>query len=128
MGAQRRVNFLRIGLVATIALAVGVGASMVPASAGVGLATSAELAKKTSDVRDITYEEWTTAADFATGAAAGVVTTGDELQLGSAAGTTSYTDPFGDGTAKSYDYATWTSPSTTVGFNATEAIASWNAT
>lgn len=41
--------------------------------------------------------------------------------------TQSYTDPFGDGTAKTYDTGTWTSPVVELDFEGDEAIASWNA-
>ena len=76
--------------------------------------------------RDIRYTQWTSTADFATGAAAGVATAGDVLTFQSAAGQTSYTDPV-LGTTGTYDFATWTSPSAAVGFTATQAVASWTA-
>lgn len=40
--------------------------------------------------------------------------------------TLQYTDPFGDGTAKTYEYGTWTSPVVSPGYSIDEAIASWN--
>ena len=52
----------------------------------------------------------------------------DTLTFGTATGTTSYVDPFGDGTAKTYDRTTWTSPEVQTSFGLTELIASWNAT
>jgi hypothetical protein len=42
--------------------------------------------------------------------------------------TVSYTDPFGDGTARTYDYGSWTTPVVKLGYGGDEAIASWNAT
>ena len=40
---------------------------------------------------------------------------------------TTYTDPFGDGTARSYDVGTWTSPVVDVSYPIDQAISSWNA-
>ncbi|MDW5329114.1 C39 family peptidase [Plantactinospora sp. KLBMP9567] len=42
------------------------------------------------------------------------------------AGTTEYADPH-TGTTRTWSYATWTSPVTPVGFDASELVASWNA-
>lgn len=41
--------------------------------------------------------------------------------------TREYVDPFGDGTAKTYDYGSWTTPVIPLGYGGDEAIASWNA-
>jgi hypothetical protein len=129
MGAQRQRDFLRTGIVAVLALGLGMVATMAPAAATVrtGAAQSSD-AKAQGDVRNITYREWTSDADFATGAPNGVTASAGSLTLTGVAGTTSYTDPFGTGGPRSYEFATWTSPSVTVGYDATEAIASWNAT
>jgi len=121
MGARQR-GFLRAGIVAVLAF----GLAGAPSTVGAGAATVE--AKAGSDVRDITYREWTTDAHFATGAGTGVTIGGGSLTFGAGAGTISYTDPYGAGGPRSYDYATWTSSSIAPGFDATEAIASWNAT
>jgi hypothetical protein len=42
--------------------------------------------------------------------------------------TVNYTDPFCDGSAKTYDYGIWTSPVVELDYAGDEAIASWNAT
>lgn len=78
--------------------------------------------------RDIGYHRWASAADFGAGAHDGTAVTGDALTFGTATGTTAYIDPFGDGTAKTYERATWISPEVRPGFNLTELVASWNAT
>jgi hypothetical protein len=117
MGAPR----LFVGVVA--AVVVGLGATTVAPAA----ASQVSGLKADPDVRNITYREWTTDAEFATGAAAGAGISADALVIASALSTTQYTDPFGTAGARSYDYATWTSPTVPLGYAATEAIASWNA-
>ncbi|MGE5830046.1 MAG: hypothetical protein ACM30G_17050, partial [Micromonosporaceae bacterium] len=125
MVAQRPRDLLRAGIVAMLAIGLGTAAATVPAAASVQAVSSG--AKTDADQRNITYREWTTDADFATGAASGVAAGSGSLTMVSAAGTASYTDPYGTTGAHSYDFATWTSPTITVGFAATEAISSWNA-
>jgi hypothetical protein len=63
---------------------------------------------------------WSSDAELATGAMAGVAVSGGALTLASPAGQRDYN-------GSTYDYATWTSPMVTTGFAATEAVASWNA-
>ena len=92
------------------------------------LATVPSEATKVPLRSDITYQTWTSSADFLSGTRAGTTVTGDSLTFGTAAGTTSYVDPFGDGSAKSYDQTSWTSPPVATSFGLTELIASWNAT
>jgi len=85
-------------------------------------------ATKVPQQRDITYQTWTSASDFLAGTRTGTTVTGDSLTFGTATGITSYVDPFGDGSAKSYDQTSWTSPQVATGYGLTELIASWNAT
>ncbi|HEX6074272.1 MAG TPA: C39 family peptidase [Micromonosporaceae bacterium] len=93
-----------------------------------GTATvSAATQKADTQGRDITYTRWTSSTEFAAGSADGAATAGDALTIGSPVGTLDYTDPFGDGSARRYEYARWTSPLVTPGHAATEAIPSWNA-
>jgi len=94
---------------------------------GATAASSATTLKKSDSTRDVLYHDWTSSADFAGGTTEGVSTSGDALSIGSTVGSLDYTDPFGDGTSRSYEYSRWTSPSVSLGFNATEAIASWAA-
>ncbi|MFC0623543.1 peptidase C39 family protein [Kribbella deserti] len=77
--------------------------------------------------RDIAYRSWTSTADFATGAHQGTAASQGGLILARATGTTSYVDPFGDGRARTYDQASWISPTVRPGFGLTELIASWTA-
>jgi hypothetical protein len=90
------------------------------------LAAPSEAAK--AQQRDITYSAWTSTADFSAGTHDGTTVTDDTLTFGTSTGTTSYVDPFGDGSAKSYDHVSWTSPEVSPGFGLTELVASWDAT
>lgn len=77
--------------------------------------------------RHILYEDFDSAAEFASGSFDGTTATPDGLRITDPAGQRDYTDPFGDGSTTAYDYATWTSPLVTPDFNYTELIASWDA-
>lgn len=92
------------------------------------LATVPSEAAKQPQQRDIAYETWTSTSDFLSGIRSGTTVADDALTFGTATGTTSYVDPFGDGTATSYDQTSWTSPRVPTSFGLTELIASWNAT
>ena len=84
-------------------------------------------AKAATQQSRVSYQQWTTAADFAGGTSEGVEPYGtDAITIAQPAGTASYTDPFG-GATKTWDYARWTSPTVPVGFGATQLVASWNA-
>ena len=85
-------------------------------------------AVKVAQPRQIAYRTWTSTADFLAGAQFGTTVTDGALTFGTSTGTTSYVDPFGDGTAKSYDQTSWVSPPVSSGFGLTELVASWNAT
>ncbi|WP_346537127.1 peptidase C39 family protein [Micromonospora sp. DPT] len=74
----------------------------------------------------ISWQDWTSDTDWATGDAAGTVVTAAGLTLGTPVGTTLYKDPHSKSN-RSWAYGTWTSPVTQVGFDATELVASWNA-
>ncbi|WBQ04545.1 peptidase C39 family protein [Kribbella sp. CA-293567] len=78
--------------------------------------------------REITYRTWTSSADFLSGTRSGTTVAGGALRFGSATGTTAYVDPFGDGSAKTYEQASWISPEVRPGYGLTELVASWNAT
>jgi len=106
----------------TTTLAVALVSTLAVAS------TAPAAAKKTSPAAShVTYVDWSNAADFASGTSEGTALSGDDLIIGTTQGTIEYTDPFGNGTAKRYEYATWTSPEVRPGFNLTELVASWNA-
>ena len=77
----------------------------------------------------ITLTRWTDNADFRTGTLEGVKLTGGKLVLDRRADlpTRAYVDPFGDGTSRSYEMGTWTSPVVELAYADDEAISSWNA-
>lgn len=78
--------------------------------------------------RPIQYQSWSSNLDFLRGSNAGTLPFAGAIRLARPTGTTAYTDPFGDGQARDYEYATWTSPVVRPGFGLTELVASWNAT
>jgi hypothetical protein len=78
--------------------------------------------------REVGFHTWTSSADFLAGTRTGTTVADGALTFGTAAGSTPYVDPFGDGTAKTYEQASWVSPEVHPGFGLTELVASWNAT
>ncbi|WP_245714598.1 hypothetical protein [Micromonospora inyonensis] len=84
-------------------------------------------AGQTTHDEQITWQDWTGTADWSRGTAAGTVATPAGLTLGVPAGSTTYRDPH-TGIKRTWAYGTWTSPVTPIGFDASEMIASWNAT
>lgn len=77
----------------------------------------------------ITFHEWSKHPDWKRGTHNGTYAipghrTG--ITIKQPAGTTEFTDPH-TGTTRTWEYATWTSPATEIGFDATELVASWNA-
>ena len=89
----------------------------------VGIAPSAGATEPTTH-RDISFHHYT-GLGFLAGQSEGTKFDGT-LKIGHPAGSTDYTDPFGNGT-KTYDYAQWTSPTFQPGFGLTELVSSWNA-
>ena len=80
-------------------------------------------------MRRIVYGGWSSGADFDLGTHQGTAVLGDVLAFGTeAAGTRSYVDPYGDGSAVTYEQSAWLSPEVRPGFEVTELIPSWNAT
>ena len=79
--------------------------------------------------RSITLTRWTSDADFQRGEREGLTAQSGALTLDGTVSLPSatYTDPFGDGTARSYDVGTWTSPVVEVSYPIEQAISSWNA-
>ncbi|WP_346537128.1 peptidase C39 family protein [Micromonospora sp. DPT] len=77
----------------------------------------------------ITFQEWSTHPDWRGGTHQGTYAipghrTG--ITIGQPVGTTEFTDEH-TGMTRTWEYATWTSPRRTIGFDATELVASWNA-
>ncbi len=94
----------------------------------IAVAPAPALAKNTTATHaNISYHEWTTAADFAAGSSSGAALAGDALTFGSATGSLPYDDQGFGFPTRTYDSATWTSPVYAPGFGLTELVASWNA-
>lgn len=77
----------------------------------------------------ITFQEWSRHPDWRAGTHRGTYAVPGHragLTIGRPAGTTEFADPH-TGTTRTWEYATWTSPRTPIGFDATELVASWNA-
>ena len=93
------------------------------------LATSllSPLPAEAAPARQISYDQWATAAQFRTGVLAGVRVANGRLRIATPIGTRRYDDPHG-GRTKTYRYGHWTSPWKRPGFGLTELIASWDAT
>jgi hypothetical protein len=100
------------------------------ASLGSGASTGAGTPTDTDvEVAPVDYHSWTLPSDWRLGAhnGTGPVHSGRPgVLLDHSVGTTEYTDPHTGKTA-SWEYATWTSPVRSLGFGATELVASWNA-
>jgi len=103
-------------------------ALVAPLIGGSVAGTAAAGDKKGNPVHHVGFVSWSDAGDFAAGSGDGTAVDGGELVIGTATGGRTYTDPFGDGSAVSYESASWTSPVVEPGFDLTELVASWNAT
>lgn len=124
-----RARLRAVAFAGVIALALS--STAIPAFAGPSAPASATAAAGVSTVHDeqITYQDWSSYADWRRGTDQGTVAipgvrTG--ITLLTPVGTTQYADPH-TGITKTWEYGTWTSPLTQVGFDASELVASWNA-
>jgi hypothetical protein len=85
-----------------------------------GSAEPAATAERRAPARRIAYTEWTGAAGFGAGTAAGVRVGHGRLRLAEPVARRTYME-------KRYDEGRWSSPWTSPGFGLTELIASWSA-
>ncbi|MEH1169603.1 peptidase C39 family protein [Micromonospora sp. CPCC 205539] len=113
------------------ALAGATALTLLAAAAPAAAAQPLTGARPPTTVHDeqITYQDWSGPVDWLRGSRAGTrVVPGlrSGLTLARPTGTTEYADPH-SGVTRTWEYGTWTSPKTPVGFDATELIASWNA-
>jgi hypothetical protein len=97
--------------------------------ATVSTASPAAASSPVQHNEQIEYHNWSSYPEWRSGTGNGTFNipgfrTG--VTIGQPAGTTAYTDPH-TGVTKNWEYATWTSPVHTIGFPATELVASWNA-
>jgi hypothetical protein len=72
----------------------------------------------------VDFRSWRGPELLLAGSRAGLIPTFQGLRIGRPAGTVEHTEPSG---TRSYDYGTWTSPFYRQGFDATQLVASWNA-
>ncbi|MEU6206178.1 C39 family peptidase [Micromonospora musae] len=101
----------------------------VPAYAATPAAAAHSATRPVSHDEQVTFHDWSRYPDWRRGSHSGtraVPGPRPGLTLARPAGTTDYTDPH-TGVTRSWEYGTWTSPVTAVGFDATELVASWNA-
>ncbi|MBB5872392.1 hypothetical protein F4553_005826 [Allocatelliglobosispora scoriae] len=110
---------LRAGVIAGVSAIALLTTSAAPAGASAAPITHDE---------QITFHRWSDASDWRSGTSASTLTLplGLGVTMLRPAGTTDYTDPH-TGITKTWDYSTWTSKVTPVGFDASELVASWNA-
>ena len=87
-----------------------------------GTAFARDTSKQSSTNRDIVMKRWS----WGEGTASGARVDGATLVFDHATGTTQYTDP-ASGVTRTYDTATWTSPSAGTSFHVQEIIPSWTA-
>jgi hypothetical protein len=93
----------------------------------VATAQLAEAQPKHADDEAVDYHEWSGARDFRGGRLDGLTEDRGVVRIGRPAGTVEHTEPV-LGTTRTYDFGQWTSPEYHHGFDATQLIASWNAT
>ncbi|WP_414635885.1 C39 family peptidase [Actinophytocola sp.] len=80
-----------------------------------------------TDSAPVDFHQWRSRLDFLTGQSEGLLPAArGGVRIGWPVGTIEHTEP-GLGTTRRYDYARWTSPMYRQGFDATQLVASWNA-
>ncbi len=107
--------------------ALSLSIAVMTAAATILPATSATAKKDSSAVTHVAYQQWDSGTEFAEGSKVGTAVSGDSIVLAPPLGSSTYTDPWGGGSAQAYDVGTWTSPEVSPGFDYTELVASWNA-
>lgn len=123
---------LGLGFVAFATTAALVVIPVSPSTAAAATHPEAHLSVNTpaSDATKITTTHWDSLRGLLSGHRSGLIPTfhgGLALRPFGRLPSITYTDPFGDGTAKTYDYGSWTSPVVQAGYPIDESISSWNA-
>src|SRR2546430_6307749 len=81
-----------------------------------------------TDAAPVNFHQWRSHVDFLFGHGEGVLPDPrGGVRIGRPVGTVEHTEPL-LGTTRTYEYARWTSPLYRQGFDATQLVASWNAT
>jgi hypothetical protein len=102
-------------------------AAVLAVAASLASPVTPPLAAAADETQHVGFHSWDSTAQLAHGRLDGTKVDHGRISMVRATGTTSYTDPFGDGTPVVYDSATWTSPVVHPGFDLDELVASWNA-
>lgn len=127
MAGPRPYTVAVVGVTAFALLATASAALARPVGATADPTAAVSTTGPTPHDEQITWQDWAGETDWRGGTAAGTVVTPAGLTLGTPTGTTDYRDPH-TGTKRNWAYGTWTSPVAPIGFDASELIASWNAT
>ncbi|TDV41774.1 C39 family peptidase [Actinophytocola oryzae] len=102
-------------------VAAGLGAALV-----MSLSAAPVVAEPAADDAPVDFHQWTSQTDFRKGRSEGVLPTPSGLVISRPVGTVEHTEP-DLGTTRTYEYGRWTSPAYRQGFDATQLVASWNA-
>ncbi|WP_424184143.1 C39 family peptidase [Actinokineospora sp. G85] len=97
------------------------------ASLAVLAAATAAPAPASAATPPVSFHQWSSPRAFASGTADGVAHSRAGLRISTPAGSVERTEPE-LGTTRRYEFGTWTSPTHRPGFDATQLVASWNAT
>ncbi len=84
------------------------------------------VAEPATDDAPVDFRQWRSTADFRNGHFEGLRPTGAGLVIARPVGRIEHTEP-DLGTTRTYEYGRWTSPVHRQGFDATQLVASWNA-
>jgi len=105
------------------AVTAGLGAALVMTLSAV----PAPAAQSAPDDAPVNFHQWRSTLDFVKGRAEGLrPAPGGGLVIARPVGTVEHTEP-DLGTTRTYEYGRWTSPTYRQGFDATQLVASWNA-
>jgi hypothetical protein len=84
------------------------------------------VAAPATDDAPVDFHQWRSTVDFLKGRSEGLAPTGAGLVIARPVGRVEHTEP-DLGTTRTYEYGRWTSPVYRQGFDATQLVASWNA-
>src|ERR1044072_4554807 len=104
---------------------LGIAAVLAAGVPGTASAAPAAPANHPEDNAPVDFHSWDSLPDFLHGRLDGLLPTLGGLRIGRPVGTIEHNEA--DGTTRSYDYSTWTSPTYRQGFDASQLVASWNA-
>jgi hypothetical protein len=112
---------IRIARLCTVAAVVTAGAAL-----AVTVPSTPATADTAPDAAPVDFHQWRSLPELLSGRSEGLLPTPGGLRIGRPAGTVEHTEPI-LGTTRSYEYGRWTSPLYRPGFDASQLVASWNA-